>query len=280
MKKLLMIFVLFFALGTLMRLSLFTVEEGRGAVVLGWGGKLSAVRVKPGIWLKLPDPLERVLPVDLRRRQLSVPAIDPKAGDESPAPAYDVVWRVADPGLWWSKFGNDEGAASEAISREVRSASARVLKDLPELGLLQRGGDLISSRVRSGAEAGLKAQGIALDAVRLAGIRPDDKTLKQMVEATSRAWSGEIQASGQQEKASAEAVRRAADDKASRVIAGAIDRARAVRQAADREADGLYGRLDGRPGLEGLSRRIAEGRAETLRAGKAAPMPAAGGREP
>lgn len=273
MKRLLVIFVAFFALGLLLRLSLFTVDEGHYALVLGWDGELSSVKTKPGIQVKLPDPVERVLMLDGRGQLLPVSAGEPKEGSDAPVFSFDVVWRVNDPVLWWKSFGDDAAPAREAIAREVGEASSAVVAGIGDPRAVRLAGDWVASRVKEAAGDKLRSMGIALDSVRSCGARLGDKGLKKALTATSRAWSGGISASDDEEKADATAIRRAADNKASVRISSAVANARAVREAADREAARLYGRLDKTPGLEGLSARIAEGRSESRRSGKAAPVP-------
>lgn len=273
MKRLLVIFVAFFALGLLLRLSLFTVDEGRYALVLRWDGELSSVKMKPGIQAKLPDPVERVLMLDGRGQLLPVSAEGPKEGSDAPAFSFDVVWRVNDPLLWWKSFGDDAGSAREAIAREVREASSAVVAGIGDSKTARDAGDWVASRVKEAAGDKLRAMGIALDSVRSCGVRPGEKGLQKALSETVRAWSGGISASDDEEKADAAAIRRAADDKASARISGAIAGAKAVREAAEREAAHLYGRLDKMPGLEGLSSKIAEGRSESRSSGKAVPIP-------
>ncbi len=273
MKRLLVIFVAFFALGLLLRLSLFTVDEGRFALVLRWDGELSSVKTRPGIQAKLPDPVERVLMLDGRGQLLPVSAEEPKEGSDAPVFSFDVVWRVNDPVLWWKSFGDDAGPAREAIAREVREASSAVVAGISDLQAARFAGDWVASRVKEAAGDKLRAMGIALDSVRSCGARLGEKGLQKALSSTSRVWSGGISASDDEEKADAAAIRGAADGKAFARISSAIAGAKTVREAADREAARLYGRLDKTPGLEGLSARIDEGRGESRKSGKAAPIP-------
>ena len=58
MKKLIAAFVIALAAILAARLSFFTVEEGRAALVLGWNKSVSAEVTEPGLHVKLPDPID------------------------------------------------------------------------------------------------------------------------------------------------------------------------------------------------------------------------------
>ena len=274
MRRAAFIFVFFFALGLLARLSLFTVEEGRAALVIRWGNELSAVRTKPGVQAKMPDPLERAVMVDTRGQTLSVSSEEPDEKDALPALSFDAVWRVADPALWWKNFGSG-GQAAEEVAGALRKASREAVSKLSDPDLVRRGDAWIAGRVKAAAEPVLKEKGIALDSVRVAGIRMSAKGLEKAVEGTSRTWNGEIRATGRMEKESAAALRRAADDKAQRTLSAALAQASAIRAAADAAADRDYAKLEAEPGLAGISARLSQARRESRAAGKPVPMPAA-----
>ena len=66
LKKLIAAFVIALAAILAARLSFFTVEEGRAALVLGWNKSVSAEVTEPGLHVKLPDPIERTAMIDCR----------------------------------------------------------------------------------------------------------------------------------------------------------------------------------------------------------------------
>ena len=95
MKKLIAAFVIALAAILAARLSFFTVEEGRAALVLGWNKSVSAEVTEPGLHVKLPDPIERTAMIDCRGQSLQVSALEPKGEGSIPTLGYDVVWREA-----------------------------------------------------------------------------------------------------------------------------------------------------------------------------------------
>ncbi|MDL2059241.1 SPFH domain-containing protein [Mesosutterella sp. AGMB02718] len=276
MKKAIVLLLAALVLGLLARLSFFTVEEGRSALVIGWQQQLRAVRASPGIHAKLPDPVERVVMVDMRGQQLSVSSDEPEGGAELPALGYDVVWRVSDPALWWKSFGGSDSETARGISKKVSESSRSVLSGLGDADLVRRGDGLIAARVLAEAQKSLLGQGVSLDSVRVSGIRMSQSGLEKAMAGTSKIWSGEISASGRLERESAQALRAQADAKAQQTLESALRQAGDLRAAADAAADRLYGRLDSRPGLSGFSARLAAARAETRRSGRPEPMQTAG----
>lgn len=275
MKKAIVLLLAALVLGLLARLSFFTVEEGRSALVIGWK-QLRAVRASPGIHAKLPDPVERVVMVDMRGQQLSVSSDEPADGAELPALGYDVVWRVSDPAQWWKSFGGSDSETARGISKKISESSRSVLSGLGDADLVRRGDGLIAARVLAEAQKSLLGQGVSLDSVRVSGIRMSQSGLEKAMADTSRIWSGEISASGRLERESAQALRAQADAKAQQTLESALRQAGDLRAAADAAASRLYGRLDSRPGLSGFSARLAAARAETRRSGRPEPMQTAG----
>ncbi|MCG5031826.1 hypothetical protein MAF45_10300 [Mesosutterella sp. OilRF-GAM-744-9] len=275
MKKAIVLLLAALVLGLLARLSFFTVEEGRSALVIGWQ-QLRAVRASPGIHAKLPDPVERVVMVDMRGQQLSVSSDEPADGAELPALGYDVVWRVSDPAQWWKSFGGSDSETARGISKKISESSRSVLSGLGDADLVRRGDGLIAARVLAEAQKSLLGQGVSLDSVRVSGIRMSQSGLEKAMADTSRIWSGEISASGRLERESAQALRAQADAKAQQTLESALRQAGDLRAAADAAASRLYGRLDSRPGLSGFSARLAAARAETRRSGRPEPMQTAG----
>lgn len=83
MKKLIAAFVIALAAILAARLSFFTVEEGRAALVLGWNKSVSAEVTEPGLHVKLPDPIERTAMIDCRGQSLQVSALEPKGEGSS-----------------------------------------------------------------------------------------------------------------------------------------------------------------------------------------------------
>ena len=275
MKKAIVLLLAALVLGLLARLSFFTVEEGRSALVIGWQ-QLRAVRASPGIHAKLPDPVERVVMVDMRGQQLSVSSDEPADGADLPALGYDVVWRVSDPAQWWKSFGGSDSETARGISKKISESSRSVLSGLGDADLVRRGDGLIAARVLAEAQKSLLGQGVSLDSVRVSGIRMSQSGLEKAMADTSRIWSGEISASGRLERESAQALRAQADAKAQQTLESSLRQAGDLRAAADAAASRLYGRLDSRPGLSGFSARLAAARAETRRSGRPEPMQTAG----
>lgn len=84
MKKLIAVFVIALAAILAARLSFFTVEEGRAALVLGWNKSVAAEVTEPGLHVKLPDPIERTAMIDCRGRRFRCQRLSRRAKGASP----------------------------------------------------------------------------------------------------------------------------------------------------------------------------------------------------
>ena len=121
MKKLIAAFVIALAAILAARLSFFTVEEGRAALVLGWNKSVSAEVTEPGLHVKLPDPIERTAMIDCRGQSLQVSALEPKGEGSIPTLGYDVVWRVVKPEVWWKEFKGSGDQTAREITQAVQT---------------------------------------------------------------------------------------------------------------------------------------------------------------
>ena len=156
MKKILALFVVVVLCAITSRLSFFTVEEARSALVVGWDNTPVRVIASPGLHAKLPDPLQRVVYADMRRQALSVPAADAKGL----AVAYDVLWRIHDPRAWWAAFSGSPERTVREIADTVRRVSESETAALADASLMRRGEFWIAQRVRQAADKELGAKGI------------------------------------------------------------------------------------------------------------------------
>lgn len=104
----------------------YTVPQGSQAVVLRFGRFRDDVRVEPGLNLKWPAPIDRVVIKDTRVQMLSVIGKPVSTKDENIIiPSIAVGWRVKDLKTYLQRVRNDREAEA-SISDRVDDARSRV----------------------------------------------------------------------------------------------------------------------------------------------------------
>ena len=255
------------------RLSFFTVEEGRCAVVLSSRGEVSSVASAPGVHVKLPDPFQRYVIIDARGQTLNVPAPDPKAGSGAPSLGFDVVWRIVNPGAWWRSYRGSETQAARDLVRDVQAASVKEVARITEPSIVLRGDSWIASRVLSEIAPAYEAKGIKLEFVRVAEVRLSGEGAREAIGRTGRILGGQMAATGEIVRESASVLRAAAEAKAERTIGTAKSRAGLLIERGNAAADENYRKIEAVTGARGFASEMRKARAAVASDGKIVPMP-------
>ena len=275
MRKILLVLAVAVLAAITSRLSFFTVEEGRSAIVVGWDGGAARVITSPGLHAKLPDPVQRVVFADMRGQLLFVTVPEP-----GPGVAYDALWRITDPEAWWKAFSGSPERTVREIADTVRKASAKEAPALSGPPLIRRGDFWLAQRVRQAAEAGLSGKGVGLEDLRVSEIHLSESDEKAALEATGRTRANELQDSGRMNRAGAEALLRSADEAAGDALKRAFSDASAAMAKADAEADAQYREIEAVTGTGGFASRVHDARAKSRRQGIPEPYGAAKGEQP
>ena len=103
-------------------LCLYTVGEREYALVFALG-ELKDVKSEPGLYVKLPAPLQNIVYLDKRILTLDAPNADLVQTSEKKNLLIDsfVRWRIADPGASSISIGNERAAEDRvaALLRDV-----------------------------------------------------------------------------------------------------------------------------------------------------------------
>lgn len=109
----------------------YTVPQGSQGVVLRFGRFLEDVQIEPGLNLKWPAPIDRVVIRDTRVQVLSVIGKPVSTKDENIIiPSIAVGWRVTDLKKYLQRVRNDREAEA-SISDRVDDARSRVANTFP-----------------------------------------------------------------------------------------------------------------------------------------------------
>ena len=108
------------ALG-LVRLCVYTVGEREYALVFALG-ELVDVKSEPGLYVKMPAPLQNVVYLDRRILTMDTPQADLVQTSEKKNLLIDsfVKWRIQDPRSYWVSFIGSERAAEDRVAALLR----------------------------------------------------------------------------------------------------------------------------------------------------------------
>ena len=171
-RTLIVVIVLVF--GGLAVTSLFTVDETEVAVVTRFGEPLEHVR-EPGLNFKMPWPVDRVIPVDIRRFTLKSEPQEMLTDDEKNIviEVY-LVWRVTDPKTFIATVQNKSGAEVRLLDLLTARLGAQVgnstMEDFINVGVNKISFHFLSENVREQvADTASKHFGIDVMAMQITG---------------------------------------------------------------------------------------------------------------
>ena len=174
MKRATVIIVILVLLGWLVSTSLFTVDETELAVVTRFGKPLEDVR-EPGLHAKLPWPVDRVLPVDIRRFVLKSEPQELLTDDEKNVIVeVFLVWHVIDPKLFISNVQDNKGANARLRDLLTARLGAKVgnltLEDFINVGVDKVSFHILAEEVRRQVVATTVTNfGIEVPALQISG---------------------------------------------------------------------------------------------------------------
>ena len=141
MKKLVSLLTGIAVLAGAAQLCLYTVGEREHALVFALGD-VKEVKSEPGLYFKLPAPLQNVVYLDRRILTMDTPNADLVQTSEKKNLLIDsfVKWRIADPRAYWVSFLGSERAAEDRV--------AALLRDVLNQTVNKRTVNAITSRER------------------------------------------------------------------------------------------------------------------------------------
>lgn len=228
----------------------FIVSETESALVLRFGKPVRVIG-KSGFYLRLPAPLERVVPISRRLHHADIRLSETLTKDRRNVivPVF-FTWRVAEPLVYHVAVGNAENATAK-LDALVTSARNSVLGRHPF-------GDLVAAEGREPKLAELEQEMLALaagDARENFGIELLSAGISriQLPEANTESVFRRMRAERKREathlraegRAKATEMKAEADQKSAGLIADAKRQAEEIRGKAEAEAAAIYARAHG-----------------------------------
>jgi len=230
--------------------SLFVVDQRQYGGVYALG-QIKEVITKPGLYFKLPAPLQNVRYIDKRLLTLDGSETESMLTAEKQRVVIDwyVRWRISDPLEYIRNVGLDEGAGSLQLNRVVRNAFQEEVNRRTVSELLSDQRDALMADVkREVLEAVCGGKPWGMDVVDVRITRVDyvesiTESVYRRMEAERKRVANELRSTG---VAEGEKIRAEADRQREVILANAYRDAQKVKGEGDAQATRIYGEAFGR----------------------------------
>lgn len=241
MKKLTSLIVAAVVAAGAAQLCLYTVDEREYALVFALG-ELREVKTEPGLYVKLPAPLQNIVYLDKRILTLDAPNADLVQTSEKKNLLIDsfVRWRIADPRKYWVSFIGNERAAEDRVVALLRDVLNQTVNRRTVNEITSREREKAMMEIQKGLQARVQDIGIDIVDVRLKRVdfTPEiSESVYRRMEAERKRVAREERSKG---AASAERIRATADREREVILAEAYRQAQEIKGAGDAQANATY----------------------------------------
>lgn len=226
---------------------LFVVDQRQSAVVFKLG-EIKRVILEPGLYVKLPSPIEDVRYFDNRTLTYDSDEIDRFITSEKINIQVDsyVKWRISDPREFYVSVGHNTVAAQDRIGRQLRSALNNEIARLTVADVISSARDTLVQKVTKAISVELAKIGVSIVDVRLKRVEFAPEVAERVYErmqSERKRVANERRGKGEAE---GERIRADADRQREVLIAGAYRDAQNERGAGDAEASQVYAQAFGK----------------------------------
>ncbi len=223
------------------RLCVYTVGEREYALVFALG-ELVDVKSKPGLYVKLPAPLQNVVYLDRRILTMDTPQADLVQTSEKKNLLIDsfVKWRILDARSYWVSFLGSERAAEDRVAALLRDVLNQTVNRRTVNQITSRERDRAMSEIRTALQERVKDVGIEIVDVRLKRVdfTPEiSESVYRRMEAERKRVASEERSMG---AAAAEKIRAEADRQRAVILAEAYRDAQRIKGEGDSRANEIY----------------------------------------
>lgn len=219
----------------------FVVRERDAALVFALGEVRETITT-PGLYFKLPPPIQNVVVLDKRLQTIETKDPERIQTAEKKNLLIDsfVKWRITDPRLFYVTFGANTRAAEERLQAQIRDAlNASVnVRTVKEVVSNERAA--IMKEVLTTVDQRAKPLGVEVVDVRLRRIdfAPEiSESVYRRMEAERKEEANRLRATG---AADSEKIRAQADRQRQELLAKAYAQAQGVKGEGDGKASAIY----------------------------------------
>lgn len=220
---------------------IFVVDQRQYAIVFALG-EIKEVVSKPGLYFKLPPPLQNVVFVEKRILTIDPPEVDRFITSEKQNVLVDtyVKWRVIDPREYWVSVAGRSAGAADRISRSLRDALNNEIAKRTVNEVISASREQIMTGIRERVNADAKRLGIEVVDVRIKRVDLAEEIRESVfrrMESERKAIANERRSSG---AAESEKIRANADRQREVLLAQAYRRAQSIMGDGDARSTALY----------------------------------------
>ncbi|MES2907249.1 MAG: protease modulator HflC [Pseudomonadota bacterium] len=225
--------------------SFYIVRETQQALLLQFGEVKSVAR-EPGLYLKLPEPLQNVIYIEDRLLPLQTPELE-IADAQQRRFTVDAVarWRVVDPLRFYQTVQGNLAFAAQRLDGFLQGSMRKIIGQQPFAEVLTEKRDTLMRQIEDDLASSVKQLGIELVDVRIRRAdQPQDiteRTFERMKSDRQRAATF-LRASGQE---SARRIRSETDRKAVGIRADAKSQSEIIRGRGDAERSKIFAQAYG-----------------------------------
>ncbi|MDO4937873.1 MAG: protease modulator HflC [Sutterellaceae bacterium] len=241
MKKLTSLLVALAVVVGAAQLCIYTVGEREHALVFALG-ELREVKSEPGLYFKLPAPLQNVVYLEKRILTLDTPTADLVQTSEKKNLLIDsfVKWRVTNPRSYWVSFLGSERAADDRVAALLRDVLNQAVNRRTVNEITSRERDRAMEEIKTNLQARVSDYGIEVVDVRLKRVdfTPEiSESVYRRMEAERKRVASEERSKG---AAEAEKIRADADRQKEVIMAEAYRQAQSIKGEGDAAANEIY----------------------------------------
>lgn len=220
---------------------LFVVGERNYALVFKLGEWQRTIS-EPGLYFKLPSPLENVVLLDKRIQTIESGDTERIQTSEKKNLIIDsyIKWRIQDPREFYISFGADVKAAQNRLNAQIRDALNASVNTRTVRAVVSQERDIVMSEILQNVEARAKPLGIQVVDVRLKRIEFSQEVSDSVytrMQAERKQEANSLRANG---AAESETIRADADRRVQEILAQANAKAQAIRGEGDAQAAQIY----------------------------------------
>ncbi|HEY0296640.1 MAG TPA: protease modulator HflC [Bordetella sp.] len=219
----------------------FVVSEREYALVFSLG-EVKRIISEPGLYFKLPPPLQNVVSLDKRILTIESPDAERIQTSEKKNLLIDsyVKWRIADPRLFYVTFGGNERAAQERLQAQIRDALNAAVNVRTVRDVVSAERDKVMAEILTNVAKRAQPLGVQVVDVRLRRIEfaPEiSESVYRRMEAERTRVANELRSIG---AAESEKIRADADRQREVILAQAYAKAQATMGEGDAQASSIY----------------------------------------
>ncbi|NOL51324.1 protease modulator HflC [Pelistega suis] len=221
--------------------TLFIVSERNYALVFKLGEWQRTI-TEPGLYFKLPSPLQNVVMLDKRVQTIESGDTERIQTSEKKNLIIDsyIKWRIQDPRQFYISFGSDTKAAQNRLNAQIRDALNASVNTRTVRAVVSQERDIVMAEILQNVESRAKPLGIQVVDVRLKRIEFSQEVSDSVytrMQAERKQEANSLRANG---AAESETIRADADRRVQEVLAEANAKAQAIRGEGDAQAAKIY----------------------------------------